>query len=110
MQVLVPDAGTWFLAVGAVAPRFLLASVLAFVFQRPGGPGPTALEYKQGIIIALFAAGGSLLQTDALQFTAASTSSFLTQLTAILIPTVVALRHRRNPGLVIWAACGLVLS
>jgi drug/metabolite transporter (DMT)-like permease len=106
-QALVPEAGTWFLAAGALAPRFLLATVVLLVFQR--WRRPTALEYKQGLIIALFASGGSLLQTDALQFTAASTSAFLTQLTAILIPTVVAIRYWRNPGVVIWAACVLVL-
>jgi hypothetical protein len=39
-----------------------------------------------------------LLQTDGLRFTAASTSAFLTQFYAILIPVYVALRSRRNPG------------
>jgi drug/metabolite transporter (DMT)-like permease len=45
-----------------------------------------------------------------MQYTAASTSAFLTQVYAILIPVWFALRSRRNPGAVIWAGCALVLA
>ena len=51
-----------------------------------------------------------LLQNDALQFTAASTSAFLTQFYAVLIPVFLAVRARRNPGWMIWACCALVLA
>ena len=61
-------------------------------------------------MIGLFASGGMLFQNDGLQFTAASTSAFLTQLYAILIPIWVGWRTRRNPGAVVWTSCALVLA
>jgi drug/metabolite transporter (DMT)-like permease len=51
-----------------------------------------------------------LLQNDGLQYTEASTSAFLTQLSAILIPMWLALRTGRNPGALIWSCCVLVLA
>ena len=62
------------------------------------------------VILGLFAAAGMLFQNDGLQFTSASTSAFLTQFYAILIPVWVTLRARRNPGALVWTCCGLVLA
>lgn len=108
--VLVPGAGLWFSAVYTIAPRFLLA-VLVLAALRPRGCWRvTRGELKQGGIIGLFLAGGMLLQNDGLQFTAASTSAFLTQLYAILIPVWVAVRGRRSPGWLVWTCCALVLA
>jgi drug/metabolite transporter (DMT)-like permease len=109
-HLLVPAAGTWYLAAAALAPRFLLAVVIMLVFQRAALVRPSRRELEQGLGIAAFAAAGSLLQTDGLQFTAATTSCFLTQFTAIVIPTWLAVRHRRNPGVAVWTACVLVLA
>jgi drug/metabolite transporter (DMT)-like permease len=64
---------------------------------------------KQGLGVGLFAAAGTLLQTDGMQFTDASTSAFLTQFSAILIPAWLAVGGRRNPGVLVWACCALVL-
>jgi drug/metabolite transporter (DMT)-like permease len=50
-----------------------------------------------------------LFQNDGLHHTSASTSAFLTQFYAILIPVWIALRARRNPGGRIWVGCALVL-
>ena len=108
-HALVPDAGTWFLASAALAPRYLLAALLMLAFRQKGGAPLTRMELGQGLAAGAFSAAGTLLQTDGLQFTDASTSAFLTQLSAILVPTWIALRHRRNPGLVVWACCLLVL-
>jgi drug/metabolite transporter (DMT)-like permease len=72
--------------------------------------GVTRGELKQGLVIGLFASAGMLLQNDALQFTSASTSAFLTQFYAILIPVYVAVRARRNPGGRVWLSCALVLA
>ena len=108
-HLLLPEASTWFLTAAAVAPRYVLAAVFTFVLWRGGGWGATASELRQGIGVGLFSAMGALLQTDGLQFTEASTSAFLTQFSAILVPTWVALRHRINPGWVVWACCGLVM-
>jgi drug/metabolite transporter (DMT)-like permease len=106
---LIPGGGSWFLASLAVAPRFVLAAALMLVFRRRGEGFATRREWKQGLGIGLFAAGGTLCQTDGLQFTDASTSAFLTQFSAILIPVWVAMRCRRNPGAIIWIGCALVL-
>ena len=105
---LLPEAGAWFSAIYTVAPRFLLA-VAIFIALRPrefwrANRG----ELKQGVGLGLFAAGGMLLQNDALQFTAASTSAFLTQVYAILIPAWVAVRSRHLPGAWVWM-CGLLV-
>lgn len=110
---LAPGAGGWFVTAMTVAPRFVLATVVlaAWLALRGGGLRDfTRLELKQGVVIGLFAALGMLFQFDGLQFTAASTSAFLTQLYAILIPLYVAVRARRNPGGRVWLSCVLVLA
>lgn len=108
--VLVPQAGSWFSAIYTVAPRFLLASVVLMALRPFDFWKVSAGEMKQGVIIGLFAAAGMLLQNDALQFTSASTSAFLTQFYAILIPIYVAVRLRKNPGVAVWVSCALVLA
>jgi drug/metabolite transporter (DMT)-like permease len=108
-RALFPAAGSWFIAAAALAPRFSLAALLMLVFRRRGEGRPTRLEIRQGFGMGAFAAAGTFLQTDGLQYTDASTSSFLTQFSAILIPAWLALRNRRNPGLVVWVGCVLVL-
>jgi drug/metabolite transporter (DMT)-like permease len=70
---------------------------------------PATLEWIQGVGIGLFAAGGMLFQNDGLQYTRASTSAFLTQFYAVLIPLWIALRSRRNPPRIVWVALTLVL-
>lgn len=107
---LVPEAGSWFTTIYTIAPRFLLAIVLLAV-TRPGDRGrTTAAEWRQGLLLGAFATAGMLLQNDGLQFTAASTSAFLTQFSAILIPVWLAARARRNPGWLVWICCALVLA
>jgi drug/metabolite transporter (DMT)-like permease len=106
---LMPDAGSWFVTAGALAPRFVLAAAVMLAVRAGRGGRPTAGEVKQGIGLGIFAAGGTLFQTDGMQYTAASTSAFLTQFYAILIPIWFALRRRRSPGAIIWAGCALVL-
>ena len=106
---LLPSANTWFLAIYTIAPRFVLAAIITALWYRKGLAGLTRLELRQGIVMGLFAASGMLLQNDGLQFTAASTSAFLTQLYAVLIPIWIAFRVRRNPGWLVWASCLLVL-
>ncbi len=106
---LVPAASSWFSTIYAVAPRFVLALGLLALLRR-GCWRATAREWQQGAIIGFFATGGMLLQNDGLQFTAASTSAFLTQLYAILIPVWIAVRARHNPGALVWTCCALVLA
>ncbi len=109
-RLLVPGSGSWLVTVCTVAPRFLLAGVVLAVvaFWRQGGP--TALEWRQGLGLALFLGLGLLLQVDGLQYTDASVSAFLTQLYAVLIPLWVAARTRRLPPWPVWVACALVVA
>jgi drug/metabolite transporter (DMT)-like permease len=106
---LLPGAGAWLVTAEAVAPRFALAAAAMLLLRVGRGIVPTRGEFKQGLGVGLFAVGGTFLQTDGLQYTSASTSAFLTQFYAILIPVWFALRRRRNPGAIIWIGCGLVL-
>lgn len=110
-RLLAPGMPAWFHTALALFPRFLLATLLLLAWQlvRVRRLDFTRGEWKQGVILGLFSSGGMLLQSDGLHYTAASTSAFLTQLYAILIPLYVAWRTRRNPGLAVWASAGLVL-
>lgn len=110
-EKLVPGTGgTWFSSVYTVAPRFALAVGLMLLLRPRDIWRATPREWHQGVILGLFSAAGMLLQNDGLQYTAASTSAFLTQFYAILIPVWVAVRGRRNPGARIWICCALVLA
>lgn len=105
-----PDSGSWFTTVTMVAPRFVLAAcVLALAFGRTLRD-ITRSEWRQGIGLGVFASIGMLFQADGIQYTDASTSAFLTQFYAILIPIYLALRSRRNPGVRVWICAALVLA
>jgi len=107
---MAPEAGPWFAAIYTMAPRFLLAVVVLVAWRPRLVAQVTRNELKQGVVLGLFTAGGMFLQNDALQFTAASTSAFLTQCYAIIIPVWLAFRAWRNPGARIWVCCALVLT
>jgi len=108
-EQLLAGAGAWYTISLTVAPRFLLAAVVLLLWQGRRVLTLTRDELTQGGVMGLFAAAGMLLQTDGLRFTPASTSAFLTQFYAILIPVYVAVRGRRNPGGRVWLSSALVL-
>jgi drug/metabolite transporter (DMT)-like permease len=108
-RALLPGAGPWFVTAAAAAPRFALAALLVLLLRWRTDGMATRAELRQGIGVGLLAAGGTLFQTDGMQFTDASTSAFLTQFSAILIPAWIAVRTRRNPGWIVWASCAIVL-
>lgn len=107
---IVPEAGTWFATCNTIGPRFLLATVVLMIMQARSFWRIRRAEWQQGLLITLFSSAGMLLQNDGLQFTAASTSAFLTQLYAVLIPLSLAVWQRRNPGASVWVSCVLVLA
>lgn len=107
---ILPEASTWFSTLYIVAPRFVLAAALMALWRPRAFWQFTAGEWKQGLMIGCFGAAGILLQNDGLRYTAASTSAFLTQLYAILIPVYLAVRARRNPGPTVWVCGALVLA
>ena len=107
---LVPGSSSWFITATTLVPRFaigaLVIAILGFKMVRT----LTRSEWKQGIGLGLFTVVGMTLQNDGLQFTAASTSAFLTQFYAIMIPVYLALRARRAPPWTVWVSCALVLA
>ncbi len=109
-QQVLPGSGTWFVTVCTIAPRFVLAAVVLAAWQRGALLRLTRSEVRQAVGLGLFASAGMLFQNDGLQFTSASTSAFLTQVYAILIPVWVALRRRRRPPAVVWWSCVMVLA
>lgn len=110
VPALVPAAGNWFITAMSVAPRFLVATAVLLVVAAVRGGGWTRLEVRQGVVLGVSAGLGMLFQNDGLQFTSASTSAFLTQFYAILIPLWLALRQRAWPGARIWLCSALVLA
>jgi drug/metabolite transporter (DMT)-like permease len=109
MERVVPDASTWFYTSMMLMPRFVLASVVLALLLGRGLRTITANEWKQGGMLGAFAVLGMFLQADGLQFTEASTSAFLSQFYAILIPLWLAMRLRKNPGWMVWICTVLVL-
>jgi drug/metabolite transporter (DMT)-like permease len=109
-QGLVPAAGSWFFTSLDVMCRFGVAGLIMLVLSLRTLRQVSRREIEQGLGLALFGAGGILFQMDGLAHTAASTSAFLTQCYALLIPIWVALRHRRWPSRRVFACCGLVLA
>jgi drug/metabolite transporter (DMT)-like permease len=109
-QHLLPGSGSWFITACTIAPRFVLAAAIVALWQRGALARLSRREVQQAVGLALFASAGMLFQNDGLQFTSASTSAFLTQLYAIMIPLWVALRTRRLPPATVWMSCGLVLA
>jgi drug/metabolite transporter (DMT)-like permease len=109
-EQLLPGASSWFSTVYTVAPRFVLALAVLCAVKPRAWRGLTRGELKQGLVIGCFSSVGMLFQNDGLRYTAASTSAFLTQFYAILIPVYLAVRAKRNPGVIVWMSCALVLA
>ena len=107
---VLPPGSAWFSSVYVVAPRFVLGALVMALLQLRSLGDIRRSEWVQGSVIGAFAMAGMLLQNDALKYTAASTSAFLTQFYAILIPVWLAWRQRRNPGLLVWTCAALVLA
>lgn len=104
-----PDGSTLFFSSWVQMARFLTAGLIMFFLTIRLGK-PTALEIRQGLTIAFWGGIGMWLQADALAYTEASTSAFLTQSYCIFLPLWVALRDRSTPGKTTIIAVLLVLA
>jgi drug/metabolite transporter (DMT)-like permease len=107
---LLPGSGNWFVTAMTVMPRFALAALVLGLLVRTQLATLTRPELRQGVLMGVSNGLGMLLQVDGLQFTSASTSAFLTQFYAIMIPVYLALRTRRAPPPLVWACAVLVLA
>ena len=105
-----PGHAEWFHAALILFNRMALATLIMFVLLGARRRGFTRLEMRQGLELGLFGGLGMLLQTDAQNYIAASTSAFFTQFTCVFVPLTVALRSRRMPSLLVTAACALVMA
>ena len=107
---LIPGSSTWFITAMCIAPRFLLGTAFMLAIARTQLASAARGEVRQGLLLGVSASCGMLFQTDGLQFTSASTSAFLTQFYALMIPVYVALRARQWPRPVVWVCSALVLA
>jgi drug/metabolite transporter (DMT)-like permease len=105
-----PGHAEWFHAALILFNRMALSTLIMFALLGVRRRGFTRLEVRQGLELGLFGGLGMLLQTDAQNYIAASTSAFFTQFTCIFVPLTVALRSRRMPSLLVIAACVLVMA
>jgi drug/metabolite transporter (DMT)-like permease len=106
-----PGLNTWFASAATVVVRF---GIGALVLAALGWSRPTRRELAQGLSIGVFSAIGMLLQMDALNFSSASTSAFLTQGYILILPIVAAIAGRALPPLktivcVAMSALGLAI-
>jgi drug/metabolite transporter (DMT)-like permease len=92
----VPDGGSLFLSAWIQSARFGMGALLLIPLLLRGGM-PTALEWRQGVWIALWGGIGMLLQADGLAYTDASTSAFLTQGYCVVLPIIACIRLKRGP-------------
>ncbi len=104
---LVPGGSSWFITASTLLPRFLVGGIVLGLICFKALRTLTRSELRQGLGLGAFVTAGMIFQNDGLQFTSASTSAFLTQFYAIMIPAWLALRARRSPPWTVWL-CGLM--
>ena len=85
----------------------LAAVVLAVVFYRELGR-LTAGSLRSGLLVGFFLFVGNELQTEGLKFTTPSKSAFLTGVSVVLIPLLLALCWKRSLNR--WTSVGVVLA
>lgn len=104
-----PDVSSLFLSAWIQSARFGLSAllILPFVIRR-GRPHPA--EIRQGLALTFWGGLGMWLQTDALAYTDASTSAFLTGAYCVFIPLWTSLRRRLRPGLRVLVATLMVFT
>lgn len=91
-----PDASSVFLSSWLQCARFLFASLmlLPFVLKKNA---ITKREFSQGLQLAGWGGLAMWAQADALAYTDASTSAFLTQAYCVILPLWACLRQRKPP-------------
>jgi drug/metabolite transporter (DMT)-like permease len=93
----IPGASSVFLSSWMQFARFGLGAMILLPFVV-GRKLPTRNEVHQGMTIAVWGGAGMWLQTDALAYTDASTSAFLTQAYCIFLPLWACMRTRMAPS------------
>lgn len=109
-QQIVPGADTWFLASLSVIIRFGVSAVIILLFSFSTIRHITRSEIWQGLGLGIIGGIGLLVQMDGVNYTAASTSAFLTQCYCLFIPVIVTIRERRLPSPTILIGSVMVLG
>ena len=107
---LMPGRAEWFHAAFILMNRMLLSTLVMALLLRGRLRGLSKRECVQGLQLGLFGGLGMLLQTDAQNYIAASTSAFFTQFTSVFVPIYVAIHGRRFPSWAVVLAAGLVVA
>ncbi|MEA3209928.1 MAG: hypothetical protein QOE70_2985 [Chthoniobacter sp.] len=110
MERALPGRESWFFSALLMVARFGLAALILWLAQPRAFARLTAYEWRQGIGLGLCAALGMLFQANALGYSAASTTAFLTQFTCVLVPLAVFYRDRRPPSARVGLCIALVLA
>jgi drug/metabolite transporter (DMT)-like permease len=92
-----PGVSSVFLSSWMQFARFGLGALILLPFVVGRGL-PNRNEIRQGMTIAFWGGAGMWLQSDALAYTDASTSAFLTQAYCVFLPLWACLRTRRHPS------------
>jgi drug/metabolite transporter (DMT)-like permease len=108
--MVLPNSSTWFITASTLVPRFTLGTIILGALCFRSLKTLSTSEVRQAAGLGLFASAGMILQIDGLQFTSASTSAFLTQFYALMIPVWLAFRARRLPPWTVGASSLLVLA
>ncbi len=103
-----PGTSSLFLASWLQVARFGVATVLLLPWVL-GRKRPSRPEIRQGLVLAMWGGTAMWLQADALAYTEASTSAFLTGAYCVFLPLWTCLRLREKPGIRVSSATLLVL-
>ncbi len=104
-----PGVSSQFLAAWMQVARFGLAALMLVPFVI-GRKRPTRNEVRQGLLLAFWGGAGMALQADALAYTEASTSAFLTQAYCIILPLWACLRLKKRPATRVVLSTLMVLA
>ncbi len=110
METVLPGRSTWLFSALTIGGRFALGALVLWAFQPRAFARMTASEWRQGFGLGLMGGLGMLVQTDGLNHTEASTSAFLTQFSAVLLPIYAAVRDRRLPSARTFLCVVLVMA
>ena len=109
-QKILPEASSWFFAALSLVVRFGFSSLILLLWSHRTLRAVTRRELEQGIRLGLVGGVGLLFQMDAVNYTSASTTAFLTQCYCLFIPIFVAFRKRSWPAKTLLLNCVLVLA
>ncbi len=107
---LLPESSSWFGTAFVNTLRFGLAFILMTFFTLGSLKSITRSEVWQGFGLGFLGGVGCIFQMDALNYTSASTSAFLTQAYCIVLPLILAIRTRSWPPAKLLFASVLVIT